>query len=99
MTPNSFPSLSSRVKTKATGALFTFLVIFTMLLSACGGGNAQNNQANSKTILKIATQSYDFAQAGFNPYNGHPNPGVLGLVYETFDFFILNYVPVTPKPA
>src|SRR6266852_6409727 len=99
MTPNSFPSLSSRVKTKATGALFTFLVIFTMLLSACGGGNAQNNQANSKTILKIATQSYDFAQAGFNPYNGHPNAGVLGLVYETLYFVNVNDGSFTPMLA
>src|SRR5579864_5140234 len=99
MTPNSFPSLSSRVKTKATGALFTFLVILTMLLSACGGGNAQNNQANSKTILKIATQSYDFAQAGFNPYNGHPNAGVLGLVYETLYFVNVNGGTFTPMLA
>ena len=99
MTPNSFPSLSSRVKTKATGALFTFLVIFTMLLSACGGGNAQNSQTNSKTILKIATQSYDFAQAGFNPYNGHPNAGVLGLVYETLYFVNVNDGSFTPMLA
>ncbi len=99
MTPNSFPSLSSRVKTKATGALFTFLVIITMLLSACGGGNAQNSQTNSKTILKIATQSYDFAQAGFNPYNGHPNAGVLGLVYETLYFVNVNDGSFTPMLA
>src|SRR5260370_16398162 len=99
MTPNSFPSLSSRVKTKATGSLFAFLVIFTMLLSACGGGNAQNNQANSKDIAKIDTQSYDFAQAGFNPYNGHPNAGVLGLVYETLYFVNVNDGSFTPMLA
>src|SRR5260370_20386756 len=99
MTRNSVPSLSSRVKTKATGALFTFLVIFTMLLSACGGGNGQKNQANSNTILKISNPSYDLAQAGFYPSNGPPKAGVLGLGSEPVYFVSVYYVSLTPAAA
>ncbi len=99
MTPNSLLVTPSRVKIKSTAAVFTFLVIFTFILSACGGGSTQNNQANSKHILKIATQSYDFAQAGFNPYNGHPNAGIQGLVYETLYFVNVNDGSFTPMLA
>jgi peptide/nickel transport system substrate-binding protein len=99
MTPNSLLVTPSRVKIKSTAAVFTLLVIFTFILSACGGGSTQNNQANSKHILKIATQSYDFAQAGFNPYNGHPNAGIQGLVYETLYFVNVNDGSFTPMLA
>jgi peptide/nickel transport system substrate-binding protein len=67
-----------------------------MILAACGGSTTQNS---NKAILKIATQSYDFAQAGFNPYNGHPNAGVLGLVYETLYFVNVNDGSFTPMLA
>jgi len=50
-------------------------------------------------VLKIATQSYDFAQAGFNPYNGHPNAGALGLIYETLYFVNVNDGSFTPMLA
>ena len=99
MTPNSLLVTPSRVKIKSTAAVFTLLVIFTFILSACGGGSTQNNQASSKHILKIATQSYDFAQAGFNPYNGHPNAGIQGLVYETLYFVNVNDGSFTPMLA
>lgn len=99
MTPNTFLVRPSRVKIKSTAIVFTLLVIFTMILSACGGSTTQNNQATSKHILKIATQSYDFAQAGFNPYNGHPNAGVQGLVYETLYFVNVNDGSFTPMLA
>ncbi len=98
MTPNSLPAAPSRVKSKTTAMVFTLLVVFTLLLSACGG-TSQNNQAPSKHILKIATQSYDFAQAGFNPYNGHTNAGVQGMVYETLYFVNVNGGAFTPMLA
>ena len=101
MTPNSLPAIPSRVKSKATVMAFTLLVVFTMILSACGGGSSQNNNTTtgSKHVLKIATQSYDFAQAGFNPYNGHPNAGVQGLVYENLYFVNVNGGDFTPMLA
>lgn len=102
MTPKALLTPSSRMKIKSTGMLFSLLVIFTMILSACGGGNTTNNSSsssNGKTILKIATQSYDFAQSGFNPYNGHPNAGVLGLVYENLYFVNVNDGSFTPMLA
>ena len=96
MTPNSLPASPFKVKIKTTGMVFTLLVLFTMILAACGGSTTQNS---NKAILKIAAQSYDFAQAGFNPYNGHPNAGVLGLVYETLYFVNVNDGSFTPMLA
>ena len=91
MTPNSLPAIPSRVKSKATVMAFTLLVIFSMILSACGGGSSQNNTSTtgSKHILKIASQSNDFTQDLFNPFNSHPNGGV-GLMYETLYFVNVN---------
>ncbi|MGI9060531.1 MAG: ABC transporter substrate-binding protein [Ktedonobacteraceae bacterium] len=76
----------------------TLLVIFGIILSACGGGSSTTNTP-SKHILKVAAQSYDFAQSGFNPYNGHPNAGILGLVYETLYFVNVNGGAFTPMLA
>jgi peptide/nickel transport system substrate-binding protein len=74
------------------------MVVFTLILSACGSSGTTSNNS-SKAILKVATQSYDFAQSGFNPYNGHPNAGVLGLVYETLYFVNVNDGSFTPMLA
>jgi peptide/nickel transport system substrate-binding protein len=98
MTPNSLPAAPWRVKSKTTAMVFTLLVVFTLILSACGGPS-QSQQATSKHVLKIATQSYDFAQSGFNPYNGHPNAGVSGMVYETLYFVNVNGGAFTPMLA
>ncbi len=69
MTPNALPGTSSRMKIKATSMVFTLLVIFTLILSACGTTGTTSN-TSSKKVLKVATQSYDFAQSGFNLYPG-----------------------------
>jgi peptide/nickel transport system substrate-binding protein len=74
-------------------------MLFTMVLAACGGTTQNNSQTPSKHILKVATQSYDFAQSGFNPYNGHPNAGIAGLVYETLYFVNVNGGQFTPMLA
>jgi peptide/nickel transport system substrate-binding protein len=78
--------------------VFTLLVIFTLILSACGT-TGTTSSTSSKKVLKIATQSYDFAQSGWNPYNGHPNAGVLSLVYETLYFVNVNDGSFTPMLA
>src|SRR6202162_2779312 len=97
MTPNSLPGASSRVKAKSFTALLGLLVLLTMVLAACGGAT-QSNQTATKHILKVAAQSYDYAQSGFNIYNGHPNAG-LGLVYETLYFVDVNGGLFTPMLA
>src|SRR5437867_10654420 len=97
MTPNFLLGAPSGVKIKTTTMVFTLLVILTVILAACGGSNSTTK--SSKAILKVAAQSYDFAQAGFNPYNGHPNAGVLGLVYETLYFVDVNGGSFTPMLA
>ena len=96
MAPNAFPLTG----TKSNSKLFviSLIVLFSILLTACGGGTSSKN-SSGQTVLKIATQSYDFAQAGFNPYNGHPNAGVLGLVYETLYFVNINDGSFTPMLA
>jgi peptide/nickel transport system substrate-binding protein len=101
MTPHAHLAAPSRAKIKSTSLLFTCVVLFMLILSACGGGSSNNNGGTTATkhILKVAAQSYDFAQAGFNPYNGHPNAGVLGLVYETLYFVNVNGGSFTPMLA
>ena len=98
MTPKALPGSSSRLKIKFTAVLFTLLVIFTLILAACGTTGTTSN-TSSKKVLKIAAQSYDFAQSGWNPFNGHPNAGVLGLVYETLYFVNVNDGSFTPMLA
>src|SRR5215472_16893893 len=97
MTPNSLPAMSSRVKVKSLTTLLSLFVLFSMILVACGG-TSQSTQTATIHILRVATQSYDFAQSGFNIYNGHPNAG-LGLVYETLYFVDVNCGSFTPMLA
>jgi len=97
MAPNSLPAWSSRVKVKSLTTLLSLVVLFSMILVACGG-TSQTNQTATKHVLKVAAQSYDFAQSGFNIYNGHPNAG-LGLIYETLYFVDVNGGSYTPMLA
>lgn len=84
-------ALSARLRKGKMGLLlFTPLVLFSLILGACGGGSSNNtnnnNSAASKGILTIGAQSTEVTKAGFNPYNPQTNVGVLGLVYETLYF-------------
>ncbi len=97
MTPNAFPLIGMKNNRKTL--IVTLVVLFSILLTACGGGSSSSKNSSGQTVLKVATQSYDFAQAGFNPYNGHPNAGVLGLVYETLYFVNVNGGSFTPMLA
>src|SRR5213078_5392501 len=98
MAPNSLPAWSSRVKVKSLTTLLSLVVLFSMILVACGG-TSQNTQTATKHILKVAAQSYDFAQSGFNPFNTHTNAGIPGLVYETLYFVNVNGGAFTPMLA
>src|SRR5438105_15505813 len=98
MPPNTLFAAPSRVKIKSTALVFTLLVIFTLILTACGG-NSTTSSTGSKAVLKVAAQSYDFAQSGFNPFNTHTNAGIQGLVYETLYFVNVNDGSFTPMLA
>ena len=98
MTPTTLLAAPSKMKIRSTTLIFSLLVIFTLILSACGGSSNNNNGSSTKHILRIATQSYDFAEAGFNLYNGHPNAGI-GLLYETLYFVNVNDGSFTPMLA
>jgi peptide/nickel transport system substrate-binding protein len=73
------------------GFLFcSLLILFSLLLTACGAGSASGSNNGSKGILTVGAQSAEVTQAAFNPYNPQPNAGVLGLVYETLYFSNVN---------
>lgn len=103
MSPNSLKS-ASRLKAGPLGILFSALVLVAMLLVACGGPSSQpgttQTPSGKKSVLKIAAQSYEFAEAGFNVYGGggHPNIGV-DLVYETLEFVNVSDNSYTPVLA
>jgi len=99
MTFKSLPAAPLKVKSKTTAMISILLAVFTLLLAACGGSSQQTGSSSTKHVLTVATQSYDFAQAGFNPYNGHPNAGAAGLIYETLDFVNVNDGSFTPMLA
>ncbi len=94
MHPSQLPGVPG-AKFKTGAVLLTWLVVLLMILTACGRASTASNKA----ILKVATQSYDFAQSGFNPYNGHPNAGLQGLIYETLYFVNVNDGSFTPMLA
>ena len=86
MTPNSHSSLMQKKAKSKTGLiLFSLLTLFSLVLAACGG-SSNTSSTHHKSTLTVGAQSYDFAQALFNPYNPHPAAGIFGLVYETLYF-------------
>ena len=95
MTANQLPRASG-AKFKTRAILRILLVILVMTLTACG---AVGTTSNKKGLLKVATQSSDFAQSGFNPFNVHANAGVQGLIYETLYFVNVNDGSFTPMLA
>ncbi|MGH2495042.1 MAG: ABC transporter substrate-binding protein [Ktedonobacteraceae bacterium] len=100
MTPNSLPVKRSRVKSKRAMMVSTLLVVFTMILAACGSTSQNNNTGSTtKHVLTVAAQSTDFSQAGLNPFNGHTDVGVQGLIYETLYFVNVNSGAFTPMLA
>jgi len=87
VSPNSLSS--PRTKFKAGFALGSLLIVFTMLLSACGGG--QSTPQATHNVLHIGAfvgAAYPTPQIT-SPYNGNAAsdaPGVQGMVYETLFF-------------
>jgi len=87
MSPNSRSSVFQN-KVKTSTVLLSLLLLFTLALAACGGSTNQPT-ATHKSVLRVAAQSSDFTQAGFNPYNTHADAGI-GLLYETLYFVNVN---------
>ncbi|HEV7237201.1 MAG TPA: ABC transporter substrate-binding protein, partial [Ktedonobacteraceae bacterium] len=73
-------------KTNKGILLLSFLMIFTILLTACGGSTAaqKKNHATSLTMLGNAGGDYP---RDFNPYNPSVISGTPGLIYETLLYF------------
>lgn len=93
MSPTSL--LSSRMKLGAGFISCSLLVIFTMLLSACGSGPSAS-QSNSHHVLRIGNFVGDAFTKATSPYNGNAQSGVLGMVYEPLFFTNLNNNQVSP---
>lgn len=94
MSPNSLSS--SRMKLKAGFALFSLLVVFTMVLAACGSSSPSQQASNHHAVLRIGNFVGDAFTKATSPYNGNAQSGVLGMVYEPLFFTNLNNNQTTP---
>lgn len=95
MSPNLLSS--SRMKLKAGFVLCSLLVVFSMLLAACGDGNGQpSTSSNHHNVVHIGAFVGDAFTKTTSPYNGNANPGTLGMVYDTLFFVNLNDGKYTP---
>ena len=84
MTPSSLSSVL-KAKTRTGTLLISFLVIFSFVLAACGGGSTT---AQKTTVLTVSNGPIGSFQQNFNPLvvsNG--NPGPRGMIYETLLYF------------
>lgn len=86
MASNQMASAFNRKKAPRGAILFSLLVIFSMVLVACGGtsGNNQTGQKN-KVLTIVPGPNGDFTK-NFGPYATGNDPGTLGMIYETLLF-------------
>lgn len=85
------------MKLKAGFIMCSLLVVFTMLLAACGG-TTQNPQGSGShhNVLRIGGFVGNAFTKATSPFNGNANPGTLGFVYEPLFFVNLNDGKYTP---
>ncbi|HET9922095.1 MAG TPA: ABC transporter substrate-binding protein [Ktedonobacteraceae bacterium] len=74
--------------------LLSFLMIFTVVLAACGSQQA-NGPHKQVPLSIVGNTGGDFTRI-FNPYNPNTNYGAQGMTYETLLFF--NRLDGTVKP-
>jgi peptide/nickel transport system substrate-binding protein len=82
---NSFSSVW-KVKARAATPFLSLLVIFSIVLAACGGSGSTSGQKHTTlTVINSATGSW---QQNFNPYSSTAfnQPGSQGMIYETMLF-------------
>ena len=69
-------------KTNKGILLLSLLMIFTILLTACGGTTAAQKKNQATTLTMLGNAGGDYPQ-DFNPYNPSVISGTPGLIYET----------------
>lgn len=92
---------SAKRKPHVRPALFTLLMVFALLIAACGGpAETPEEKASSLTIL--ASPNGNFAARNFNPYV-EPNAGAMfgaqGMIYETLIYMNRYNGEITPMLA
>jgi peptide/nickel transport system substrate-binding protein len=85
MSPNLTHS-SGKTKIRMKTAVFSLLVIFLILLAACGQGNSSSTTHKSSVLNIVPSPKGDFTN-GFSPYASSANYGSQGMIYETLLFF------------
>jgi len=102
VTSNSLPAfgkVSGKIRIKTTALAFAGLMIFSLVLAACGGGG-QSTTSTTKHILKIGASVGGNYTEYLSPYNPvGANPGILGMVYETLYFINISNNQQTPMLA
>src|SRR5262245_12480401 len=82
MALHTFPLRSFKVKGAAASVSFVLLVLFALLLSACG--NNTSNNGGSKVLKAIANTNSTYTES-HSPFASNPNDGTF-LVYEPMVF-------------
>lgn len=67
--------------------LLSFLMIFTLVLAACGGTNTTAHKVNKNNSLTLLGNAGGDYSRNFNPYNPSVISGTPGLIYETLLYF------------
>src|SRR5216684_6115119 len=79
-------SLSTN-KTSKGMLLLSFLMIFAMVLAACGGTNTAAHKVNKNSSLTLLGNAGGDYPRNFNPYNPSVISGTPGFIYETLLYF------------
>lgn len=79
-------SLSAN-KTSKGLLLLSFLLIFVIVLDACGGTNTTAHKVNKHSSLTLLGNAGGDYSRNFNPYNPSVISGTPGLIYETLLYF------------
>jgi len=85
MSPNLTHS-SRKTKIRMKTAVFSLLVLFLILLAACGQGNSTSTTPKNSVLNIVPSPKGDFTN-GFTPFSGSANYGSQGMIYETLLFF------------
>ena len=93
MTPSSLSSVL-KVKTRTATLLLSLLVIFALMLSACGGGTTSTQKS---TVLTVSNGPIGAYPQNFNPLLvSNANPGPRGMIYETLLYFDWQHGTINP---
>src|SRR5947207_1743691 len=74
-------------KARTGTLLLSFLMIFTIVLAACGGSNTTAHNGNKNSSLTLLGNAGGDYPRNFNPYNPSVISGTPGLIYETLLYF------------